>query len=72
MSSHGVYRWSSTPPRLRATDAGGLTVVILQQPTEPFAAPEGASILRDMIGRGHEDHIAFPLVGTFLMKMGDG
>jgi hypothetical protein len=62
MSSHGADRWSSTPSRIRATDSGGITIVILQQPTEPFAALEGASILRDMIGRGYEDHIAFPLI----------
>src|SRR5262249_25339256 len=56
-------------PHVKAIHSCGFTSIILQQPTEPFATSQGAAILRDMIGGGHQDRIAFPLVGAFLMKM---
>src|SRR5262249_43237158 len=70
MSAPGASRPLSTLHG-RAIPSCGFTIVILQQPTEPCAASEGPFRMRHVIGCGRKDHITFPLVGTFLMKMGD-
>jgi hypothetical protein len=40
-----------------------IAVVVLQQPTEPFATPHRALTLSALAGQGKEPHVALTLMG---------
>jgi len=48
-----------------------VAVVVLQQPTEPFAALHGALTRFALAGQRKEQHVALPLVIPLMMEMRD-
>src|SRR5262249_52801211 len=48
-----------------------VAVVVLQQPTEPFAAPHGALTRSALAGQRKEQHVALTLVIPLMMEMRD-
>src|SRR6267143_58406 len=48
-----------------------VAVVVLQQPTEPFAAPQGALTRSALADRRKEEHVALALMVPLVMKMLD-
>ena len=48
-----------------------LPVIVFHESAQPFVASEGTTMLQAVTGHRHEDHIAFALGWTFLVKMRD-
>ena len=58
-------------PGTTCTPLCRVAVVVLQQPTEPFAAPQGALTRSALAGHRKEQHIALALMIPLVMKMLD-